>query len=117
MEIIASLYWTPSFLENFKDRRGYSLIKYLPLLFTGSNSWVGLIPPYSEQFVYGNYTADGTSVHNLDYRQTLNEGYQDYITHFRDWAHKRGVGYSNQPAYNLPLQMVSLTGWYLTPIR
>jgi len=108
MEILASLYWTSGFLERFENARGYSLVKYLPLLFVDRNNWAGVLPGYPEQFIYGKYTADGTSLRNLDYRTTLNEGYQDYITHFENWAHSKGVQYSNQPTYNLPMQMVSV---------
>jgi len=113
MEILAALYWTPGLLERFEEARGYSLVKYLPLLFTMTNSWGGSVPPYTETFAYGEYTADGTSIHNVDYRTTLNEGYQEYITHFVNWAHSKGLQYSNQPAYNLPMQMVSGIDWYM----
>ena len=107
MEILASLYWTPDLLARFEQNRGYSIVKYLPLLFSITNSWNGFIEGYPEQFEYGNYTADGTSVHNLDYRMTLNEGYQDFISHYTQWTHYKGFKFSNQPAYNLPLTMVS----------
>lgn len=107
MEILASLYWTPGFLDQFQQDNGYSLVKYLPLLFSLTNSWNGFILAYPEQFSFGDYTAEGTSVHNLDYRTTLNKGYQAYVDQFESWAHTKGLRYSNQPAYNLPLQMVS----------
>ncbi|GAM40137.1 hypothetical protein TCE0_037f12250 [Talaromyces pinophilus] len=107
MEIMSTLYWTPDLIDRFEKSRGYSITKYLPLLFTYQNTWFSLFPPYSEMISYGNYTTDGTSVHQLDYRETLNEGYQDYISHFETWSHSRGFEYSNQPAYNLPLQMLS----------
>jgi hypothetical protein len=108
MEILASLYWTPDLLNRFEQSRGYSLVKYLPLLYTYTNSWGGFIPPYSEQFTYGNYTPDGTSIYNLDYRTVLNEGYKDFVSHYAEWSHSKGFKFSNQPAYNLPLTMVSL---------
>jgi hypothetical protein len=106
MEMLATLWWTPGFLDKFEKSRGYSLTKYLPLLYSASNQWNSYFPSYLEQFVYGNYTVDGTSVYNLDYRAVLNEGYQEYISHFVQWSHSLGIGYSDQPAYNLPLQMV-----------
>ena len=106
MEILASLYWTPNFLQKFEKSRGYSLVKYLPLLYTVTNSWNGLLVPYPEQFQFGELTGANTSIHTLDYRTTLNEGYQDYIRHFTNWSHSKGFEYSNQPAYNLPLEMV-----------
>lgn len=80
--------------------------KYLPLLYVADNQWAQIFPSYFEIYSYGNYTSDGTSVYDLDYRDVLNEGYQEYVQHFRDWAHSQGFNYSNQPAYNLPLDMV-----------
>lgn len=109
MEILASLYWSPGFLMRFEKNRGYSLIKYLPLLFSVTNSWSSALPPYPEQFYYGNYTADGISVYDLDYRTTLNEGYQDFVSHYVEWSHSKGLKFSDQPAYNLPLAMVDIS--------
>ena len=107
MEILASLYWTPDLVERFEQSRGYGLIKYLPLLFTYTDSWNGILPPYPEQFHYGNYTTDGTSIYNLDCRTILNESYKDFVSHYAEWSHSKGFKFSDQPAYNLPLTMVS----------
>lgn len=112
MEILASLYWTPGFLERFEQSRGYSLVKYLALLFTYTDSWGGFIPPYPEQVRYGNYNPGGTSIYNLDYRTVLNEGYKDFVSHYTEWSHSKGLNFSDQPAYNLPLTMVSLVVSY-----
>jgi hypothetical protein len=106
MEILAALYWTPDFFSRFEQEMGYSLIKYLPLLYNPKNSWNGGIPAYPEYYQYGEYTPDNTSVHDLNYRAVLTSGYQDYISHFEQWSHARGVEYSDQPAYNLPLEML-----------
>lgn len=106
MEILASLYWTPDFLARFEQEMGYSLVKYMPLLYNPKNTWNGGILAYPELYQYGEYTADNTSVHDLDYRTVLTSGYQDYIDHFEEWSHARGVEYSDQPAYNLPLEML-----------
>ncbi|KAL1880144.1 hypothetical protein Daus18300_001507 [Diaporthe australafricana] len=106
MEILAAMYWTPDFLSRFEQEMGYSLVKYLPLLYNPSNTWNGGILAYPELYQYGEYTSDNTSVHDLDYRTVLTSGYQDYIDHFEAWSLSRGVEYSNQPAYNLPLEML-----------
>lgn len=106
MEILAALYWTPDFLARFEQEIGYNLVKYLPLLYNPKNTWNGGILAYPELYQYGEYTADNTSVHDLDYRTVLTSAYQDYINHFEEWSHARGVEYSNQPAYNLPLEML-----------
>ncbi|ROW04985.1 hypothetical protein VPNG_06978 [Cytospora leucostoma] len=106
MEITAALYWTPDFLSRFQKARGYSLIKYLPLLYDPSDTWNTYAFSYPELYQYGKYTPDNQSVHILDYRAVLGSGYQDYIDHFEQWSHSIGVGYSNQPAYNLPLDLL-----------
>jgi hypothetical protein len=107
MEILAALYWTPGLLEQFEKVCGYSLLPYLPLLFSPSNTWNGILPVYDEVYGLGNDTEIGTGVAQLDYRKILNDGYQHYLTHFLNWSHSIGVEYSTQPAYNLPLQMVT----------
>jgi hypothetical protein len=63
------------------------------------------VPSYNEMYTLGNQK---DSACNADYRRTLNAGYQDYIAHFSQWTNRIGIRYSNQPAYNLPLEMVRL---------
>lgn len=105
--MLASLYWTPNLIDRFKKLLGYDPVPYLPLFFHPSNSWNGMIPTYSELYSYGNSTPAGESIHAVNYRTALNSGYQDYINHFVNWSHSRGVEYSDQPAYNLPLDMAA----------
>lgn len=106
--MLAALYWTPDFLSRFEHEMGYSLIKYLPLLYDSSNAWLADSSAYPELYQYGKYTLDNQSVHNLDYHAVLGSGYLDYINHFENWSHSRGIGYSNQPAYNLPMEMLRM---------
>lgn len=77
------------------------------MLFSQSNTWGGFLPVYTEVYGFGNDTNIGNSVYQLNYRGILNDGYQDYLSHFRNWSRSIGTAYSAQPAYNLPLQMVS----------
>ncbi|CZR63542.1 uncharacterized protein PAC_13439 [Phialocephala subalpina] len=107
MEQQAALFWTPGFLQRFEAARGYSAIPYLPLFFDVSNQWGQELPAYNETWVYGEYNQDGKSVHLGDYQTTLNEGYQEYLQHFTEWATSIGVKHSCQPAYNLPLNMLA----------
>ncbi|KAJ4289046.1 hypothetical protein N0V90_011388 [Kalmusia sp. IMI 367209] len=93
--------------ERFEDSNGYDLLPYLPLLFSMSNTWNGALPVYNETYIFGNYTKDGDSIYQLDYRKALNDGYQQYLAHFQQWTHSVGTEYSTQPAYNLPLQALS----------
>ncbi|KAM3082308.1 hypothetical protein ACMFMG_004752 [Clarireedia jacksonii] len=106
MEMIATAWWTPDFLHEFETRRGYDLTKYLPFIYNGENTWGQLVPPYVNRTLLGIGTDGGQGI-NDDYRATLNELYQRYIGHMQDWSHKKGLKFSNQPAYNLPLDMAA----------
>ena len=108
IEMQFTLLWTPGFLEKFERDHNYSLAKYLPLLFTKSNSWSGAVSPYSEEFRYGAYSLDGDSIHAENYRTTLGHCYQGYLAHHGSWAKGLGLELSTQPAYNLPLSFVSV---------
>ncbi|KAJ8195520.1 hypothetical protein LV157_002341 [Aspergillus fumigatus] len=82
IEMLSSLYWTPSLL---------------------TSNWNAIAPSYNEMYTLGNQKDSACSA---DYRRTLNAGYQDYMTHFSQWTHRIGIQYSHQPAYNLPLEML-----------
>lgn len=107
MEMLAALYWTPGLPDRFRNNTGYDLVPYLPILFSQSNTWNKLLPVYNETYAFGNYTSDGDSVYQIDYRNALNDGYKDYLKHLQDWVHSTGNELRTQPAYNLPLQAVS----------
>ncbi|KAF2643404.1 hypothetical protein P280DRAFT_394111 [Massarina eburnea CBS 473.64] len=106
MEILSTLYWTPGLLARFNETMGYDLLPYVPTLFSPSNSWNGLLPTYTEVYVLGNDASPANNARQLDYRKVLNDGYQDYVSHFQNWSHSIGMQYSTQPAYNLPLDML-----------
>lgn len=74
--------------------------------YTASDVWTELAPPYYKLYTFATGSSSD-AYYELDYRTTLNDGYQDYIEHCQDWAHSIGTEYSHQPAYNLPIQMVS----------
>ena len=104
MEMNSALWWTDGFADLFHESRGYDITNCLPFLIRQDTYWGALIVPYGETFVSANQTfADGC---NDDYRIVLQEGYENYVRATLDWAHAKGFEYSNQPAYNLPLNMV-----------
>jgi hypothetical protein len=105
MEMMATLWWTPDFLERFKNARGYSAIKYLPVFFQARNLWNGYGEPYNTSYMLDGLPSDGGR-YAEDYRLTLTEGYQDYLKYHQSWASARGMDHSTQPAYNMPLDMV-----------
>lgn len=104
--MMASLWWTPYFLKMFKRRRGYDAVKYLPVFFQASNLWGSYSPPYNTTYTFDPRFPDGGK-YTEDYRLTLDEGYRDFLVHYQNWARSRGLAHSCQPAYNLPLDMVS----------
>ncbi|KAI0475378.1 hypothetical protein GGR56DRAFT_510973 [Xylariaceae sp. FL0804] len=104
LEMQSALWWTAGFLDRFEESRGYSLVKYLPLVFQASNQWGGYLPPYNTTYNIGPYST-AANKWTEDYRLTLEEGYGDYVTHYVQWGAEYGVGLRNQPAYNLPLEM------------
>lgn len=106
MEQLAALPWTPGLLDRFKASHGYDITSYLPVIFSSLNTWGGFAPPYAEAFFFNDDPVEKQRLYSLDYQKVLNDGYQDYIAQFQSWTKSIGIEYSNQPAYNLPLQMV-----------
>ncbi|KAL3484600.1 hypothetical protein BJX62DRAFT_243769 [Aspergillus germanicus] len=107
MELLFVLPWTRGFLERFEGTHGYSLGKYLPLLFNKGNSWANSYSPYNEEYVYGDFDTDGVSIHNANYRWTLGECYREYLDYHVRWARPRGIEFSTQVSYNLPLSFLN----------
>lgn len=108
MEMQAALWWTPNFITRFKESRGYSPVKYLPLMFHQSNSFTLYSPPYNKTYALSP-AAPAQDKYIQDYRKTLNEGYTEYLEAYHTWAKSLGMSHSCQVAYNLPLDMVSTT--------
>ncbi|CAH0057191.1 unnamed protein product [Clonostachys solani] len=106
MEIQASLYWTPDFIERFKSARGYDPTKYLPLLFHSSTAFHGNMAPYDVTYVLELENA-GQSKYHQDYRLTLNEGLMEYLQSLDEWALSLGVSHSAQVAYNMPVDVLA----------
>src|SRR5690606_32031086 len=72
----AQLNWTPEFLAEFRARRGYDLLPYLPVLAGKIVDSRGV----SNRFLW-------------DYRRTIADLFADgHYRHLRDLAQKRGVG-------------------------
>ncbi|OTA92609.1 hypothetical protein M434DRAFT_74272 [Hypoxylon sp. CO27-5] len=104
MEMDSALWWTQGFEERFRTSRGYDIKVCLPFLIRTDTFWDAIAIPYGETFISLNQTfAEGC---NDDYRIILQEGYEEYVQATREWARTKGAGYSNQPAYNLPLNML-----------
>ncbi|KAI0533554.1 hypothetical protein GGR58DRAFT_109359 [Xylaria digitata] len=104
IEMNAALWWTTGFAELFRASRGYEINTCLPFLIKKDTYWAALTVPYGEAFVSPNRTlAEGC---NDDYRIVLQEAYNKYLEASVEWSHAKGIEYSNQPAYNLPLNLL-----------
>lgn len=106
MEMNAGVWWTSGLEEKFLDSLGYDIRTCLPFLLIQDNSWAQQVIPYGEEFRSVNHTYSDKCVD--DYRLILQQGYGEYVKAHVTWARKKGLEYSNQPAYNLPLSAVSL---------
>ncbi|ETS77966.1 hypothetical protein PFICI_10028 [Pestalotiopsis fici W106-1] len=104
MEIQAALPWTPGLSSRFESLHGYGVIKYLPILFHATNAWDGYLPPYNITYTLGTYVSDG-GPYVQDYKTALSQGYLEYLQHYDKWTDTRGLELSNQPAYNMPVDM------------
>ncbi|RKL07377.1 hypothetical protein BFJ68_g9880 [Fusarium oxysporum] len=95
------------FLDRFQSKRGYNVIKYLPLLFHKSTSFQAEQAPYNTTFYLDGTPDNGQSKYLQDYRLTLNEGYQEYLQTFENWAASLGLSHSCQVGYNIPLDVLA----------
>ncbi|KAI1843421.1 hypothetical protein JX265_013303 [Neoarthrinium moseri] len=104
MEIQAALPWTNGLLSRFESLHGYSITKYLPILFHATNAWGGYLPPYNITYTLGEYLPDG-GLYVQDYKAALSQGYVEYVQNYGEWASSKGLKLSTQPAYNMPIDM------------
>lgn len=104
LEVQAEMFWTFAFPEEFLTRRGYSVIKYLPVLHTPREAsfnpldpqWGGPFPPRAFDF-----TGDIGRRVRYDYHRTLTDLYVDrYLKTFTGWLNSHGMRSRVQVAYN-----------------
>lgn len=104
IEIKSNISWSPSLPTKFEGLTGYSIRKYLPLVMYGNNN-PGVQPSYPGKLKCILNTEDkGAGVVN-DFRETLAQGYGEYLEALTSWMEGLGLGYSAQVSYNLPLDM------------
>jgi hypothetical protein len=104
LEVQAEMFWTTDLPAEFRSRRGYSLIPYLPMHEIPKESsfdpldptWGGPLPPPPYDFA-----GDLGGRVRYDYRQTLTDLYCDrYLRALSAWAHSKGMRSRVQVAYN-----------------
>lgn len=104
LEIKSNISWTPSLPEKFEKMHGYSLAKYLPLVMYGNNN-PGEQPSYPGAMKCVLGSEDGGAGFVNDFRETLAQGYGEYLSALTKWLEGLGLQYSAQVSYNFPLDM------------
>ena len=103
VEINPTVYWTRYLPEAFTAKFGYSINKWLPLLFHQSQRWFGAPP---EPIWWITDEPDAGNSHIADYRSTLTDLYAEYISSLNSWANQYlNVQYSAQVSYNMAMDM------------
>ena len=108
MEQLAGVFWGTGLLERWESNRGYSPVKYLPFLFQQSSSYRAEYPPYDKTFILGDSGDPSELKYLQDYRQTMTEGYMEYLGTLETWMQTMGLGHTTEVAYHMPLDMVRL---------
>ncbi|CAG8902477.1 unnamed protein product [Penicillium egyptiacum] len=105
VEIKSNTSWTPSLPSVFKEKYGYSLIKYLPLIIFGNNNIaIQQSEPGAIECLLDN-PDQGVGFVN-DYRGALVEGYGQYLKTLTAWVESSlSLQMSAQVSYNLPMDM------------
>src|SRR4051794_30578096 len=98
IEISTTMLWTPDMRAAFKQRRGYDLVKYLPLLFV-PGFYVVPVPQDTPAPEFDLPDGLGDRIRH-DYWQTLDDLYaENHFAPFEDWARTHAMHYRVQPAY------------------
>jgi len=104
LEVQAEMFWTGDLPQQFAKRRGYSVIRFLPALYTPREasfnpldpSWGGPLPPRPFDF-----SGDVGRRVRYDYQHTLTDLYSErYLRAFTNWAHSKGMQSRVEVAYN-----------------
>lgn len=85
-------------------RFGYDILPYLPLIiYKNNNDHQFASAPGIANVVTD--AADHGAGHVNNFRTILTDGYNEYNQAISSWLHSLGLHLSNQPGYNLPLEM------------
>ena len=97
------VWWTPGLVKAFERSRGYSIHKYLPLIYhPNAESDAPLVSPQR----YLMDEVDQGQAHIDDYRQTLTELNKIYLETLTNWTREcLESQYSAQVVYNLPMDI------------
>lgn len=106
LEVVANLFWSDDFLEEFKRRRGYDLLPYLPILKVQSYE-----EPFGEFAGWPVYEMAGIGDQvRHDYRQTLSDLMAErFYGQFNRWAHEHKL-LSRTQAHGSPTDVLRIYG-------
>jgi hypothetical protein len=106
LEVSANLFWSDDFLAEFRRRRGYDLLPYLPILKVQSHS-----APFGEfaDLPVFEIAEIGDQVRN-DYRQTVSDLITErFYGEFNKWAHAHKL-LSRTQAHGAPAEVLRIYG-------
>ncbi|KAM0540478.1 hypothetical protein ACHAPJ_013597, partial [Fusarium lateritium] len=115
LELRSHVSWSPTLPARFRAKFGYDIRKYLPLISFGNNNVnIQSDDPGSLQ-AFLDTNDQGAGFVN-DYRAVLTEGYIEYLQTLKQWLRVTlDVSLSVQPAYNLPMDMISVVPYVDAP--
>ena len=100
LEYDVAMEWTPDFEQEFKNRRGYDILPYLPVLGTTNTYPLCDIPGYRFD------RKEISDMVNHDYMETLTQCYcENHLIPLERMANKYGRTVRYQVAYNRPLEI------------
>ncbi|KAI9692010.1 MAG: hypothetical protein M1820_009585 [Bogoriella megaspora] len=103
VEVNPYVYWTKNLPQAFTAKYGYSINKWLPLLFHQNQRWFGAP---SEPIWWITDEPDAGNSHIADYRSTLTDLYGEYLGTLNNWSNGYlNMQYSAQVSYNLAMDM------------
>jgi hypothetical protein len=106
LEVGAELFWSDDFLSEFRRRRGYDLIPYLPILEVQSKS-----EPYGEFVDRPTFEMGETGIQvRNDYRRTVSELITErFYEKFNQWARDHKL-LSRTQAHGAPAEVLRIYG-------
>ena len=106
LEIFPDIYWSDGFLDQFRQRRGYDLTPYLPLILQPGwmEAWTShYSPPYFDMPDIGERV-------RADYRQTVSDlMIENFVQPFADWNHAHHL-LSRYQAHGAPVDILKAYG-------
>ncbi|KAL2861838.1 hypothetical protein BJX68DRAFT_273929 [Aspergillus pseudodeflectus] len=106
LEILANISWSRDFPARYEKKFGHSIKPYLPLLTFRQNN-LALQPAQPGKFQCLLEDEETRQRYLNNYHEILADGYLAYVDKLSSWVRNNlRKGYSAQPAYNLPMDML-----------